>query len=268
MSDNRVAEVSFTSQLMAANRAFESQRRDRLFDDPFAEQLAGTKAMQVVIPKAEEYEAQGRPYVAVRTRFFDDFLLQSSHTVHQVVLLGAGMDTRAYRLDWQPSTHLYEIDRASVLDYKENILKEAAPKCTRHTIAADLRSDWVQPLIESGYRPEEPSVWLLEGLLYYLSNSEVSALMKAIDSLTVVGSGFAADVINDTILDGSDALAQYWQSSCNEPETFFAKFGWSAQAIQPGEEGASFGRFTFVFPPRAVADAPHIFFVTATKKSC
>ncbi|MCT7984912.1 SAM-dependent methyltransferase [Laspinema sp. A4] len=265
MSDDADAQVSLTARFMAASRAFESQQANPLFRDPFAERLAGTETMKLIIPRAEEYEAQGRPYAAVRTRFFDDFLLQCNATIRQVVLLGAGMDTRAYRLDWQPETHLYELDRSSVLDYKETELETFAPQCNRHVVRADLREDWVPLLIENGYQPDQPSVWLLEGLLYYLSDSEVSALMKAIDNLTAPGSHFAADVINDIICNGSDALAAYWQSSCNEPETFFAEFGWSAQAIQPSDEGASFGRFTYQFPPRSVTDGPHIFFVTATK---
>ena len=259
------AQVSFTARLMAATRAFESKRANRLFDDPFAERLAGTEAMQIMTTKAEEYEANGRPYIAVRTRFFDDFIMQYSHTIRQVVLLGAGMDTRAYRLDLHPQTHFYEIDRASVLDYKESILKEVTPKSHRHALTMDLREAWVQPLIESGYRADEPSVWLLEGLLYYLSDSEVNELMTTIDAITLPGSRFGADVINEVIFNGSDELASYWQSSCNHPESFFAEFGWNAFAIQPGEDGASFGRFTFQFPPRSIIDGPHIFFITASK---
>ncbi|MEG5173379.1 SAM-dependent methyltransferase [Microcoleus sp. B3-D7] len=265
MSHNTEAQVSFTARLMAASRAFESKRTNRLFNDPFSEQLAGIEAMELMLPKVEEYEANGRPYVAVRTRFFDDFLMQYSHTIRQVVLLGAGMDTRAYRLDLHPETHYYEIDRASVLDYKESILKDITPKCHRHVLAMDLRETWVQPLVESGYRADQPSVWLLEGLLYYLSDGEVNELMATINAITLPGSRLGADLINEAILNSSGDLTSYWQSSCNHPESFFAEYGWNAFGIQPGEDGASFGRFTFQFSPRFIIDDPHIFFITANK---
>jgi hypothetical protein len=70
-----------------------------------------------------------------------------------------------------------------------------------------------------------------------------------------------------TLLNGSDELAQYWQSSCDDPESFFQPYGWKASAIQPGEEGAAYGRFTFQFADRADTEAPHIFFLTASKQA-
>src|SRR3712207_8045357 len=65
-------------------------------------------------------------YVVVRTRFFDDFLLYAcwGAGVRQVVLLAAGMDTRAFRLNWPSGTRLYELDRPVVLAAKEEVRSE------------------------------------------------------------------------------------------------------------------------------------------------
>ncbi len=115
--------VSFTAKVMAAVRAIETQRPDALFRDPLAAQLAGQEAIEASIPRVDEYEKQGRPYTSVRTRFFDDFLHNCSQNIWQIVLLGSGMDTRAFRLNWQPGTHVYEIDQPDVLLYKEAVLK-------------------------------------------------------------------------------------------------------------------------------------------------
>lgn len=267
MSDVTEIDVSFTAKVMAAGRAIETQRSDALFIDPFAEQLAGAEAVQAAIPRLEEDEKQGRPYTSVRTRFFDDFLINHSQTIQQIVLLGAGMDTRASRMNWSSKTCIYEIDKSNILNYKESVLAGIHPTCNRHLICADLKeSFWSNLLLEKGYQPSEPSIWLLEGFLYYLNEAEVHNLLTTITNMSAIGSWLGVDVINTVILNGSDSWAQYWQSSCDHPESFFANYGWTAVAIQPGEEGASFGRFTYQFPDRSVSDAPHIFFVIASKE--
>ena len=89
--------VGLTSQWMAAARARESQRLDRLFDDP----LAGPEGF-AWLDEWERAQPWGEPalYVVVRTRFFDEFLLRATWEAgaRQVVLLAAGMDARAFRL--------------------------------------------------------------------------------------------------------------------------------------------------------------------------
>lgn len=268
MSEATEVNVSFTAKVIAAARAVETQRYDALFTDPFAAQLAGQEAIEAAIPRLEEYEKQGKPFLSVRTRFFDDLLNNCSHDIRQIVLVGSGMDTRAFRLNWQPGTHVYEIDQPDVQHYKEAVLKEMVPNCTRHSICADLKeSIWCQLLLEKGYQPSEPSIWLLEGFLYYLKPIEAENLLINIQDLCVKGSYFGADVINTVVGNGSDDWAKYWLSSCDDPESFFAAYGWQALAIQPGEDGASFGRFTYQFPARNTPDAPHIFFVRAVKCS-
>lgn len=268
MSEATAISVSFTAKVIAANRAIESQRADALFTDPWAAQLAGEEVIAAVLPLFEEYEKQGRPYVSIRTRFFDDFLNSCSQHIRQVVLLGSGMDTRAFRLNWQSGTQVYEIDQSDVLLYKESVLSGVIPNCKRHSICADLKeSSWVQLLLDKGYQPSEPSIWLLEGFLYYLNPVEVETLLKNIQTLSVKGSYFGADVMNTVVCNGADDWAKYWLSSCDEPESFFAAYGWTASAIQPGEEEAASSRFTFYFPARNIPAAPHIFFVRAIKEN-
>jgi methyltransferase (TIGR00027 family) len=116
--------VSRTSLVIAAKRAIENQRADRLFVDPFAEKLASAE-VDTLIEKWKKQEgdlsqikSRRTRFVAVRTRFFDDFLMSVTTKASQVVILGAGMDTRAFRLPWRSSTHLYEIDRLEVIERK------------------------------------------------------------------------------------------------------------------------------------------------------
>lgn len=267
MREAKEVEVSFTAKVMAAIRAIETHRPGALFIDPFAELLAGADAIEAARPGVEAYAQQGRPFVSVRTRFFDDFLMAHSHNTRQVVLLGAGLDTRAFRLNWEAGTRVYEIDCSEVLHYKEAILAAIQPQCHRYSICANLTDfHWSQLLLERGYQPSERSIWLCEGLLYYLNSTDVDQLLTTIQNLTIAESWFGADMNNSVVVNGSADWAKYWQFSCDHPESFLANYGWKASVLQPGEAGASFGRFTYRFPDRSVPDAPHTFFVTACKQ--
>lgn len=251
--------VPFTSRMMAAMRAIESERPDRLFNDSFASQLAGEEAFQKIDQQLSQID---QIYVAIRTRFFDEFLLSSS--VNQVVILASGLDTRAYRLPWRSGVKLYELDFTEVLAYKETILGDTIPQCDRYGIAADLTQPWEDQLIETGYRPEDPSIWLAEGLLMYLSEAQVHEILSIISRLSVPGSYFGLDVINLKSLE-YEPYRGYFQSGWDHPEDLLSTYGWKAEVIQPGEEGANFDRVTELFPPRDVPDVQRVFLVKAVK---
>lgn len=94
--------IAATSRWMAAARARESERANRLFDDPLAAALAGPKGF-AWLDGMKSAAGSGGPevYLVIRTRFFDEFLLDACRNsgVRQVVLVAAGLDTRAFRLD-------------------------------------------------------------------------------------------------------------------------------------------------------------------------
>ncbi|MEH2259065.1 SAM-dependent methyltransferase [Nostoc sp.] len=259
--------VGLTSRIMAAVRAIETQRPDRLFSDPLAALLAGDEMIAKVIPTAKEYENRGTPFVATRTRFFDDFLMSAAHQRSQVVILGAGMDTRAFRLNWHPDTHLYEVDQPEVLQLKESLLENSQALCHRYSLSIDLKEAWSELLIAQGYQIDIPSIWLVEGVFYYLSENEVHDLLKTITNLSAPTSCLGADLINTKlILQSDEGLSKYWRYGCEEPETLFANYGWKASVVHPGDEQAHFGRYTYKSPPREVPDVARVFFVTALKE--
>jgi methyltransferase (TIGR00027 family) len=90
---------------MAAARARESERAERLLSDPLAAGLAGPEgfAWREHMQAAARSDGPGL-YPVIRTRFFDKFLLHSCRRlgVRHVVLAAAGLDARAFRLDWPP----------------------------------------------------------------------------------------------------------------------------------------------------------------------
>lgn len=198
--------IGLTALMVAAARAIETHRPDALADDAYAEHFvraAGASAAWPVRP-AEVPDGDANPlwgrlgrYFGLRTRVFDDFLIRSAHAgARQIVLLGAGLDTRAFRLGWPPGQVIHEIDRDGVLAFKRQVLDglAAIPAATRHPIAVDLRGDWAQSLVNTGFDPTVPTAWLAEGLLLYLPPAAERRLIDTVDRLSAEGSGLAFEV--------------------------------------------------------------------------
>ncbi|MFI7320301.1 SAM-dependent methyltransferase [Streptomyces venezuelae] len=199
--------VGVTALLVAAARAIETHRHDSLAQDPYAEHFvraAPACARWPVrieqVPEGDDNPLWGRfaRYFGLRTRTLDDFLLQEvgAGGARQVVLVGAGLDTRAFRLDLPSDCVVHEIDRAGVLDFKQRVLTDlsAVPRAKRVPVPVDLRADWVGALVAAGFDAAAPSVWLAEGLLFYLPGPVESYLVDMVDRLTAAGSALAYEV--------------------------------------------------------------------------
>lgn len=203
MTTHQIPEgVGRTAIGVARARAAESRQPDRLFDDPYAAAfVAAASGPQREDPQRPEVARELSPgviamarYLAVRTRFFDDYLLRAAREgCRQVVVPAVGLDARAFRLDWPSGTRFYELDMPEVLAFRERVLAEqgAAAAGPRTVLAVDLREDWAGPLTGAGFDRREPSVWLLEGLLVYLAPAEVAALLETVGSLAAPGSRLA-----------------------------------------------------------------------------
>ncbi|MEE1731203.1 class I SAM-dependent methyltransferase [Streptomyces sp. BE282] len=199
--------VGVTALLVAAARAIETHRPDSLARDVFAEHFvlaapasAGWPIHPRQVPEGDADPLWGRfaRYFGLRTRVLDDFLMQSVHAggARQVVLLGAGLDSRAFRLDWPPGCVIFEVDREEVLAFKHQVLDglSAAPKAARVPVPMDLRGDWAGALPGAGFDPAAPSVWLVEGLLFYLPPAAETYLIDTVDRLSRAGSALAFEV--------------------------------------------------------------------------
>lgn len=199
--------VGLTALMVAAARAIETHRDDTLARDVYAEHFVlaapASAGWPVRIQQVRDGDANplwGRfaRYFGLRTRVLDDFLLQTVHTggARQVVLLGAGLDSRAFRLDWPSGCVVFEIDREGVLAFKRTVLDRlsATPKAARVPIPIDLRADWVGALADAGFDRTAPSVWLAEGLLFYLPAAAETYLIDTVDRLSTEGSALAFEV--------------------------------------------------------------------------
>ncbi len=196
--------VGATATLVAAGRAIASLDPRGLIDDPFAAPLVRAVGLDfftaMLDGKLDLSQISGRSpervqamidSMAVRTRFFDDYLMAATATgVRQAVILASGLDARAYRLGWPEGTVVYEIDQPEVIDFKSRTLAElgAEPTATRRTVSIDLRDDWPTALRAAGFDASQPTAWLAEGLLIYLPADAQDRLFDVITQHSAAGS--------------------------------------------------------------------------------
>ncbi|MDH6625487.1 methyltransferase (TIGR00027 family) [Streptomyces sp. LBL] len=268
--------VSRTAQWTAAARALETEREDRLFADPYARTVADTIGFELL----ERYAGAGTvPFLAIRTTYLDRAIGHAvqERGLRQVVFLAAGMDTRYYRLDWPDGVTVYELDRPALLDAKAELLAdEPAPAGReRRTVAVDLTQDWTGQLKDSGWRSEQPTLWIVEGLLFFLPEDAVRTLITTLWQNSAPGSVFLGDVISEAALKNPlsrsfmRALAEDgnpWLFGTEEPELLLTSCGWTVREVrQPGEEGAHFGRWPYPVAPREAPRVPRSFLFTAVR---
>jgi methyltransferase (TIGR00027 family) len=184
-------DVGLTALLVAAARAQEATRPDSLAGDDLAGHFV--RAAGVDWPTSWSAEVDTGPlwgrlgrYFGLRTRVLDDFVPGTPQTV----FLGAGLDTRAFRLPWPADSHVFELDRPDVLDFKHRVLSSvgAVPVVKRTPVEVDLRGNWSAALIDAGFCPGVPTTWVAEGLLLYLSAAAETALMRTVSTLSEPGS--------------------------------------------------------------------------------
>jgi methyltransferase (TIGR00027 family) len=143
-------------------------------------------------------------YTAARTKLFDDFFAAASiGEIDQVVILAAGLDARAWRLDFAPTTTVYEIDRDEVLEFKTRTLaRHGFPPATHYVhVGVDLRQERLSALRNSGFDESKHTAWSVEGLLPYLPASGPDRLFEFINRLGAPASRIAVEAFGDDFYD-------------------------------------------------------------------
>ena len=269
-------EVGATARWTAAARALERERPDALLDDPWAARLAGEDGMAWL---ARQAPGATLPMV-LRARFFDEWLLRSfaDGGPRQAVLLGAGLDTRAWRLLWPIGSTVFEVDHACALERKACMLDEAraVPACRRMSVGADLAGAWEAALLDVGFDPSRPTSWLAEGLLFYLPDPLLRDVLARITHRSAPGSRLGFDIPNRAVLSSpwtqtwiemQSAAGAPWLGTMDDPATELAALGWDATVSQPGEGDSGHGRWTLPVLPAGASALPHSWYVTAVRSS-
>lgn len=192
--------ISLYSKLVPNVAGMRAREKD-LFVDPFAEILMGEEGQELLNRALNEVGDQ--PAIAVRTRFIDDKVYEElAQGVRQIVVLAAGMDARAYRMNFPEGTSIFELDQEDVLQYKKEKLKNHQPRCTLKTVSVDLRDEnWRKKLLEAGMKPEVKTLWMVEGLLMYLDEASVLNLFKCINTVAKPDSFLICDILGKSLLE-------------------------------------------------------------------
>jgi methyltransferase (TIGR00027 family) len=220
--------VGATALGVAAARAAETESENPLISDPFARVFLNAAgdgmwnwfAAPDLPAEIAEAEPDLKPrmqgmvdYMAARTSFFDQFFLDAVRSgVHQVVILAAGLDSRAWRLPWPDGPDgitVYELDQPRVLEFKSSTLREsgAQPTCKLVHVPVDLRHDWPAALRQAGFDASAPSAWSAEGLLPFLPAVAQELLFERVHALSAGGSRIAVEAPGPDFLD-EDARAK------------------------------------------------------------
>lgn len=192
---------STSARISAAYRAWESAKnlKERLFCDPYAAYLAGPDGIEA----ANRWTAlwPTRPWLlALRTRYIDDWLIEgTSRGIRQVVLHGAGYDTRALRVEALRGLTIFEVDEATTSLDKQARLGQREGGLPRnvtylqHNLLGEPLGELELKLRAGGFRPALPSYWIAEGLLPYLRREVIEELFRWMASQMPPGSGLVFD---------------------------------------------------------------------------
>ena len=165
------------------------------------------------VPKAFRYPFEGdippQYEASARMTFFDAAVDRYLPDIAQFVILGAGFDTRAFRLPKDVLVRSFEVDAPKTQAVKRETLERAGIDSTGVTfVAADFeKEDWLTRLVDAGFDPGKPALFLWEGVMTYLDKEAVEATLRKIAS-TAKGSMVAFDYFTTEPL---ESQALYWR---------------------------------------------------------
>lgn len=262
-----VSSVGLTALGVAAARAIETKRPDALVHDEYAAQFvvaSGDSDMIRLItdPTLWDQTPFTSGFIGYRSRFFDEFFLPTAApAAPQAVILAAGLDARAYRLDWPAGAVVFEIDQPKVLEFKHRVLTESGttPRSDRREVAVDLRDDWPAALVEAGFDLTVPTAWSAEGLLPYLPGAAQDALFARIGQLSTPGSKVAAetvgtgvdigriaeqesDLLKDSPFGKVDLASLFYTDARTDPAELLTAYGWTTASLRMQELAVRYDR--------------------------
>lgn len=211
------------AELIALHRVAESRKPEgeRICYDPYAihfvnpETLAFAAANPEKTKEMSEYYERLFPGLAnsirARVRYFDDFVKKSiDEGFEQLVILGAGYDTRAYRIEGlKEKVKVYEVDHPDTQDVKIEKVKKIFGFIPNHVIfvPVDFETDnFGERLLEQGYNRSQKTLFVLEGLIMYIPPEAVNETLSFIAKNSGKGSSIIFDYYLESVVDGTCEL--------------------------------------------------------------
>jgi methyltransferase (TIGR00027 family) len=238
MSAPRIEDLSDTAFLTAHARAVETERADALFKDPLASKLLTERGRELGQGLQASYMMGWS--ISIRTVIIDDLIAQAvGKGVDAVVNLGAGLDTRPYRLSLPPTLQWIEIDQPHVIAFKAGRLQGEEPCCQLRRKGLDVTdvNERRKALADIASRSRSMLV-VAEGLIPYLAEDVVAGLADDIRAVPSVR-GWIVDHIPAQVIAFRNRAG-----AAGEPDpapllfvptdwfAFFARHGWRAGLIR------------------------------------
>ena len=183
MADSLIENVSDTAFWVAYYRGVETRRADALFQDPLADVLAGEQGRRIAQTMPMRFMTEW--VVAIRTHLIDEFIQEAvKGGVDTVVNLGAGLDTRPYRVKLPESLLWIEADYPRMIEFKESRLAKETPRFRLERVKIDLANVQEREALLAKIDTRAKKVLILtEGVVPYLSVEDVGALADDLRSM-------------------------------------------------------------------------------------
>lgn len=246
MSENMKKEASKTAETIAMVRVSESRKpeNERICYDPHAIHFISKEVLDFATHMPEKYKnfiarnerlvPGARNSIAARVRCFDDVVKSSINDgLEQLVTIGAGYDTRPYRIEGLNEIKVFELDHPATQSIKIEKTKEIFGSLRDYVtyVPIDLEVDeFGHKLLESEYNPSLKTLFIMEGVLMYLSPEIVDNILSSIVHNSGKGSAIIFDYIPLSVVDGTCELeaGQNWRKGVmevGEPFLFGIKDG-------------------------------------------
>jgi methyltransferase (TIGR00027 family) len=175
-----IQDVSETALMVAMWRAQEENQSQPLFRDHLASTLAGPRGREIAAGLPKIRAKMGGWMMAIRTRIIDEMIETAiQNGVDTIVNLGAGLDTRPYRMNLPKDLRWIEVDVAKIIDLKESRLVNETPACRLTRIRCDLAIDEARKKVLADIAATtKKALVLTEGVIPYLTEEEVAALAE------------------------------------------------------------------------------------------
>ena len=194
--------------MVAAYRGRASAAEDAICSDPWALRLAGPEG-EALSRRWDEHSPSMELWMGLRTRYIDDCVIRAlDRGIRQVVILGAGLDTRAARLA-REGVAFFEVDQpASQADKHERLSRfDGYPMDAATFVPCDFeRDDFVQLLEAAGLSRRAPTCFVWEGVIYYLAEEAARSTLRRLASEFDPGSLLVFDYLNSKMAKSSPRL--------------------------------------------------------------
>jgi len=204
---------------IAGVRAGETQlpENERVFEDPYAqyffpenirEQFKGAASVKAERAKYEQLMPGMNGAIVARIRFIDECLAKSLREgLKQMVIIGAGYDTRAYRIKGvREALKVFEVDHPETQAFKKATIQSIfgeLPKYVAYVPVVFGQDRLDQKLIGQGYNKELKTLFIVEGLIMYIPPSAVDLLLSFIAHVSGAGSALVGDYFDISVIDGT-----------------------------------------------------------------